>query len=73
MSKEEYDLTWKFWRSASREQGIDRILKDYDCDVIIGPADSGLPTYASASGKSSTSPFSSSFVSHAVQFGEWEC
>ncbi len=35
-----------------RTRGIDYILNKYDADVIIGPADSGLSTMASGSGKS---------------------
>lgn len=38
-------------RKVSRDEGIDYILDKYDADVIIGPADSGLSTLASGSGK----------------------
>lgn len=38
-------------RKVSRDEGIDYILDKYDADVIIGPADSGLSSHASGSGK----------------------
>ncbi|KAK0507196.1 hypothetical protein JMJ35_010234 [Cladonia borealis] len=37
-------------RRIGRDEGIDKILKEYDIDVIIGPADSKMPTIAAASG-----------------------
>lgn len=40
-------------RKVSRDEGIDYILDKYDADIIIGPADSGLSSHASGSGKNS--------------------
>lgn len=37
-------------RKVARDLGIDKILSDYDIDVIIGPADSDLPKIAAAAG-----------------------
>ncbi|KAK3186367.1 hypothetical protein K4F52_004905 [Lecanicillium sp. MT-2017a] len=37
-------------RKVGRDEGIDKILKEYDIDVIIGPAESPMPTIACASG-----------------------
>lgn len=38
-------------REIGRTRGIDRILKEYDIDVIIGPAESSMTDIASASGE----------------------
>ena len=38
-------------RDIGRTRGIDRILKEYDIDVIIGPAESSMTDIASASGQ----------------------
>ena len=38
-------------RDVGRTRGIDRILKEYDIDVIIGPAESAMTDIASASGE----------------------
>lgn len=40
-------------RKVARDQGVDRVLKEYGVDVILGPTDSGLTSMASAGGKSS--------------------
>ncbi|KAH8688628.1 amidase signature domain-containing protein [Phaeosphaeriaceae sp. PMI808] len=47
------DLThaWK----VARDDGIDKILADYDIDVIIGPADSDMPKMAAAAGREGAS------------------
>lgn len=37
-------------REVSRTRGIDKILKEYNLDVIIGPAESSMTDLASASG-----------------------
>ncbi|ATY58913.1 amidase family [Cordyceps militaris] len=37
-------------RKVARDEGIDKILREYDLDVIIGPAESPMPTIACASG-----------------------
>ncbi|KAF2756644.1 amidase signature enzyme [Pseudovirgaria hyperparasitica] len=39
-----------FMRRVARDEGIDKILQDSGADVIIGPANSGLPTIAAAAG-----------------------
>jgi len=38
-------------RDVSRTKGIDKMLKDYDIDVIIGPAESAMTDLAAASGQ----------------------
>ena len=38
-------------RDIGRTRGIDKILKDYDIDLIIGPAESSMADIASASGE----------------------
>lgn len=50
ISEEEYSAHLANLRQLSRGEGIDYILKNYDADVIIGPADSTLTTLASAAG-----------------------
>ncbi|TAQ88680.1 hypothetical protein B7494_g3015 [Chlorociboria aeruginascens] len=48
--EKEYGAHLANLRQMSRDKGIDYILKNYDADVIIGPADSTLMTLASAAG-----------------------
>lgn len=51
LTEAQYQEHLKKIRKVSRDEGIDYILDKYDADVIIGPADSGLSTHASGSGK----------------------
>lgn len=37
-------------RDVGRTRGIDHTLKEYDIEVIIGPAESALTAFAAASG-----------------------
>ncbi|KAI1425000.1 putative glutamyl-tRNA amidotransferase subunit A [Xylaria sp. FL1777] len=50
LKSEEYDETLRYLRKLTRDEGIDRILKEYDVDVIIGPADSFITSLATGSG-----------------------
>ncbi|KAI1192490.1 putative glutamyl-tRNA amidotransferase subunit A [Nemania serpens] len=50
LAAEDYGKTLEHLRNISRDQGIDRILEEYDVDVIIGPADSFITSLAAASG-----------------------
>ena len=47
---EDLDKALAHARRIGRDEGIDKILEEYDIDVIIGPADSKMPTIAAASG-----------------------
>ncbi|KAG8161020.1 hypothetical protein KVR01_009284 [Diaporthe batatas] len=47
---EELDAALKHARQVTRNEGIDKIMKEYDIDAIIGPAESAMPTIACASG-----------------------
>jgi amidase len=38
-------------REIGRTKGINKTLQDYDIDVIIGPAESGLTQLSSAAGR----------------------
>lgn len=58
LSTKALDAALQHAREVSRSKGIDKILKDYDLDVIIGPAESSTTDLASASG-SWNSPVSS--------------
>ncbi|KAL8750099.1 MAG: hypothetical protein Q9199_007284 [Rusavskia elegans] len=49
-STEILDATLQYARQVSRTKGIDKILEDYSLDVIIGPAESSMTDFASASG-----------------------
>lgn len=51
LSPEEYEKTLSHMRQWGRDKGIDHILKEYNVDVIIGPADSELTQFSAASGK----------------------
>lgn len=53
-SIEKEDLARKFAYKMGREQGIDKLLKEYEIDVIFGPPESGICCYASAAGKDIT-------------------
>jgi amidase len=52
LSSEEYDKLFKFMRTTSRKEGIDKILQDYDIDVILGPGNANMHDLAAASGES---------------------
>ena len=45
-------------RDVGRTKGIDKILKEYNLDVVIGPAESSMTDIASASGCSRVAAFS---------------
>jgi hypothetical protein len=51
MSDAEHKVLLAETRSVGREQGIDKTLKDFDIDVIIGPADSSVNLIIAAAGK----------------------
>ncbi|KAI1111811.1 putative glutamyl-tRNA amidotransferase subunit A [Nemania sp. NC0429] len=50
LDAETYSKMLEHVRKVSRNEGIDRILKEYDVDVVIGPADSFITSLATASG-----------------------
>ena len=47
---EDLDAALAHARRIGRSEGIDKMLKVYDIDVIIGPAESAMPSIAAASG-----------------------
>lgn len=49
-SPEEYGRHLAHLRRAAAVDGIDRILDEYGLDVIIGPADSFITSFATGSG-----------------------
>jgi len=50
LSEGEYQKALKHLNHVSRDLGIDRILKEFNVDVIIGPADSFITSLATGSG-----------------------
>ncbi|KAK4446542.1 putative amidase [Podospora aff. communis PSN243] len=50
LSEGEYERDLKHLTHVSRDLGIDRILKEFNVDVIIGPADSFITSLATGSG-----------------------
>lgn len=50
LSAETLDAALKYARDVGRTRGIDKILKEYEIDVIIGPAESSMTDLAAASG-----------------------
>ncbi|KAI1773051.1 putative glutamyl-tRNA amidotransferase subunit A [Hypoxylon cercidicola] len=50
LAAEQYNKTLEHLRRTSRDNGIDYILKEFEVDVIIGPADSFMTSLAAASG-----------------------
>ncbi|KAI6082976.1 putative glutamyl-tRNA amidotransferase subunit A [Hypoxylon rubiginosum] len=55
LSEEQYNKTLEYLRTISRDHGIDYILRKFEVDVIIGPADSFITSLAAASGTSGRS------------------
>lgn len=51
MSNETHAALVAEMRSTGREQGIDKTLKEFDVDVIIGPADSSVNLIIAAAGR----------------------
>jgi amidase len=51
LSSEEYDRLFKHLRAVSRDQGIDKVFRENDLDVIIGPGDSLMINVAASSGE----------------------
>ncbi|KAH6627164.1 amidase signature domain-containing protein [Chaetomium sp. MPI-SDFR-AT-0129] len=49
-SSEVYNRHLEHLRHVARDQGIERVLKTYDVDVILGPTDSGLTSMATGGG-----------------------
>ncbi|MCJ1311431.1 hypothetical protein MMC25_005102 [Agyrium rufum] len=56
ISKEYFEEALALLRKVSRDDGIDKMMKDYDIDVIIGPAESWMTGMASASAPLDLSP-----------------
>ncbi|KAI1122078.1 putative glutamyl-tRNA amidotransferase subunit A [Nemania abortiva] len=50
LAPEEYEKRVNHFRKISRDQGIDKILQEHNVDVILGPADSFITSFAAASG-----------------------
>ena len=51
-SSKEYERHLSHLRQVARNRGVERILKVYGVDVILGPTDSGLTSIATGGGKS---------------------
>jgi amidase len=50
LSDSDYEKYTTHFRHAGRE-GIDKVFRDYDLNIIIGPSDSDITVLAAASGK----------------------
>ncbi|KAF2686408.1 amidase signature enzyme [Lentithecium fluviatile CBS 122367] len=50
LSKEEYGQHLEHLRSMARDEGVEKILKEYEVDIIMGPCDSPLPLFAACGG-----------------------
>ena len=42
MTDAEYNEIFEFGRKKSRQEGIDRVMKDYDVNIIVAPSDTYL-------------------------------
>jgi amidase len=51
LTKEEYKKFFNHMRKVSRDEGVDKVMKEHDLDVIIGPGDSFMSNIAAASGE----------------------
>jgi amidase len=71
LAPDEYNKVLQHLRSISRDQGIDRILKEYDVDVIIGPADSFITSLATASGMLELNRLDLKARTHCYQVIQW--
>lgn len=52
LPQEEYEQALAHIRRVSRTEGLDKTFAEYGIDILVGPAESALSTFASASGKS---------------------
>ncbi|KAI0191098.1 amidase signature enzyme [Astrocystis sublimbata] len=50
ISQTKYDKAIELIRKVARVEGIDKIMNEYNLDVIIGPMDGRIPTIAAAAG-----------------------
>ncbi|KLO99774.1 glu/asp-tRNA amidotransferase subunit A [Fusarium fujikuroi] len=50
ISIEDYEKNLSHLRKVARDEGLDRIFKEYGVDVIIGSSDTAIKAYASGSG-----------------------
>jgi amidase len=50
LTEREYQERLRFARGAAREDGIDKTLKEYQVDIIIGPGDGPLFKVAGSAG-----------------------
>lgn len=50
MTSKEYDHLVEHARYIARDSGIDQIFKDYDINIVLGPAESAMTQFASAAG-----------------------
>ena len=50
LSEAEVEAAIQHVRDVGRTRGIDKIFKEFNVNVIVGPAESGLTGFASATG-----------------------
>ncbi|KAL9565717.1 hypothetical protein ACKAV7_009899 [Fusarium commune] len=50
ISAEDYEKNLSHLRKVARDDGLDRIFKEYDVDVIVGSSDTAIKAFASGSG-----------------------
>ncbi|KAI1063472.1 hypothetical protein LB506_012763 [Fusarium annulatum] len=50
ISIEDYEKNLSHLRKVARDEGLDRIFKEYGVDVIVGSSDTAIKAYASGSG-----------------------
>lgn len=50
LSPEDYEKNLSHLRKVARDDGLDRIFKEYGVDVIVGSSDTAIKAYASGSG-----------------------
>ncbi len=50
MPDAEYDEILEFGRRMSRQEGIDKVMKEHDVNIIVAPSDSPLYVMAALAG-----------------------
>lgn len=50
MTSKEYNNLVKHARYIARDSGVDHIFREFDINIVLGPAESAMTKFASAAG-----------------------
>lgn len=70
LSPEDYEKNLSHLRKVARDDGLDRIFKEYGVDVIVGSSDTAIKAFASGSGR-----FTPGFMGNTynIRIPRWQC